>query len=206
MTGAASLTGVRGIAPLRLLRRRPPLDGEPSTDAAATSGAAAGTVGAAVTGAAAGARAGARAAGLADSTGKAAAAAAGPINSASSASFGDCGMTRPLPRLLLFPGDLLAFVGDLGDFGPGDFGPVAWRGGGFLTEDIWAAASPNLARIKFCVEIDVGAEGGREPKAPLNAADKEGTIGALCFAPKLNCWEAFEVTGPLCFTMAGSCR
>ena len=48
-----------------------------------------------------------------------------------------------------------------------------------MTEEIWAAASPNLARIKFCVEIDDGAEGGREPKAPLNAADNEGTIGAL---------------------------
>ena len=45
--------------------------------------------------------------------------------------------------------------------------------------EICAAASPNLARIKFCVEIEDGAEGGRELKAPLNAADNEGTIGAL---------------------------
>ena len=89
------------------LRRRPPLDGEPSSEAGTSGAAAAGITATGTTAAAAGAKT----AGLAaDSTGRAATAmaAAGPINSARSASFGDCGMTRPLPRLLLFPGDLLA--------------------------------------------------------------------------------------------------
>ena len=38
----------------------------------------------------------------------------------------------------------------------------------------------------------------------INRYPNSVLVSDLCFAAKLNCWEAFEVTGPLCFTMAGS--